>query len=53
MQTDPSAGVLETRPPKRWLVSLLRLGLPVLLIVFWELGSRSGFIDRFYFSSPS
>lgn len=47
------AGVMEVRPPARWLVALGRWGVLVLLLGLWEVGGRFGLIDRFYFSCPS
>ena len=46
-------GVRETRDPQKALVSLWRWGLLIALIALWEAGVRLGFIDRYFFSSPS
>lgn len=49
---EPSAGVRETRDPERRAVSAWRWGLLIALITLWEIGSRLGWIDRYFFSSP-
>jgi len=36
-----------------WRINLWRWGLLIALILLWELGSRLGWIDAFFFSSPS
>ena len=46
-------GVREVRDPHARLVSLWRWGLLVALITLWEAGVRLGWIDRYFFSSPS
>lgn len=38
---------------KKWAVHAWRWGLLLVLIAAWEAGSRLGFLDRFFFSSPS
>ena len=38
---------------RQQLVYTLRIGLAVLLIGGWELGSRTGVIDKFYYGQPS
>ena len=38
---------------KKRLITLWRWGLLLALIVIWEAGSRIGFIDPFFFSSPT
>ncbi len=38
---------------RKYAIPLWRWGLLLALIVFWELGSRTGLIDPFFFSSPS
>ncbi len=38
---------------RQQLVYALRIGLAVLLIGGWELGSRTGVIDKFYYGQPS
>ena len=38
---------------KKWAVNAWRWGLLLALILLWEAGSRIGFIDPFFFSSPS
>ena len=50
---EPGTGVRETRDPEKRLVSLWRWGLLIALIALWEAGVRLGFIDRYFFSSPS
>lgn len=50
---DVQTGVMEPREPSKLLVNLWRWGLLVLLLVLWELGARAGWIDRYFFSSPT
>ena len=50
---EPSTGVREVRDPQARLISLWRWGLLFALIALWEAGVRLGFIDRYFFSSPS
>lgn len=50
---EPQTGVREVADPERRLVNLWRWGLLFALIILWELGSRQGLIDRYFFSSPS
>ncbi len=38
---------------RKWSVQAWRWGLLVALVVFWEVGSRVGLVDPFFFSSPS
>ena len=38
---------------KKVLIHLLRIGLLVAILVFWEVSARLGWIDDFIFSSPS
>ena len=47
------SGVRETRRTGRVAVALWRWGLLVGLIALWEVGARLGWLDAFYFSSPS
>ena len=47
------SGVRETRRTGRVTVALWRWGLLVGLIALWEVGARLGWLDAFYFSSPS
>lgn len=47
------AGVMEVRPPSKWLVAMGRWGVLVLLLALWEFGTQFGLLDRFYFSCPS
>ena len=47
------SGVRETRRMGRVTVALWRWGLLVGLIALWEVGARLGWLDAFYFSSPS
>ena len=49
----PCAGVMEERTPKRWIIALWRWGLLAALLILWEAGARNGWIDRYFFSSPS
>ena len=37
----------------KWLINAWRWGLLVALILLWEVGSRLGWIDAFFFSRPS
>ena len=48
-----SAGVQESRRPESRSVALWRWGLLAALIALWEAGARLGFLDPFFFSSPS
>lgn len=41
------------KPIRMWKINLWRWGLLLSLIVLWEIGSRAGLIDPFFFSSPS
>ena len=34
-------------------VTIWRWGLLAMLVLLWEIGSRAGWIDRFFFSSPT
>ena len=47
------SGVRKTRRTGRVTVALWRWGLLVGLIALWELGARLGWLDAFYFSSPT
>jgi len=51
------AGVDEPRLScplqQAWSLAVARLGLVLLALLGWELGTRLGFIDPFYFSTPS
>ena len=40
-------------PIRKWQINLWRWGLLALMIVLWEIGSRTGLIDAFFFSSPT
>ena len=46
-------GVREVRDPHRHVVSLWRWGLLIGLIALWEAGVRLGWLDRYFFSSPT
>ncbi|MBQ8654303.1 MAG: ABC transporter permease [Clostridia bacterium] len=50
---EPSAGVLESRNTEGRVIALWRWGLLLALILLWELGARLGWLDEFFFSSPS
>ena len=43
----------QDKPISRLRINLWRWGLLAALLLFWELGSRTGLIDDFFFSSPS
>ena len=45
-------GVREVRDPHKRVVNLWRWGLLVALILLWEVGTRLGWLDRYFFSSP-
>lgn len=47
------AGVRETRAWSPLTMNLWRWGLLLGMIALWELGARLGWLDRFFFSSPS
>jgi NitT/TauT family transport system permease protein len=50
----PRGRVLRVeRPWPTWLLLLGQLGIVVLVIALWEQGARSGWVDTFYWSSPS
>ncbi|GAB3599865.1 ABC transporter permease [Microbacterium tumbae] len=42
-----------TKEPSSWSVNLLRIGVVVAIFAIWELGTRTGIIDAFFWSSPS
>ena len=44
---------MTSKPISRWSIALWRWGLLAALILFWELASRFGLIDAFFFSSPT
>lgn len=48
-----AAGVLESRVTRSRAIPLWRWGLLVALILCWEVGARFGWLDPFFFSSPS
>ncbi len=43
----------RNKPVSRLVINAWRWGLLAALILFWELGSRLGWIDAFFFSSPT
>ena len=47
------SGVISEYEENRLLIGLWRWGLLAALIVLWEAGARLGWIDAFFFSSPS
>ena len=49
----PPSGVREMRRTGRFTVALWRWGLLAGLIALWEIGARLGWLDAFYFSSPT
>lgn len=51
--SELAAGVLERRSPEGRSIRLWRWGLLIALIVLWEVGARLGWLDTFFFSSPS
>lgn len=50
---DIQTGVMEPRRPNRVVINLWRWGLLIALVGLWELGAQQGWIDRYFFSSPS
>lgn len=48
-----AAGVLESRVTRARAIPLWRWGLLISLILCWEAGARFGWLDPFFFSSPS
>ena len=44
---------LRDKPVSHWQIGLWRWGLLAGLIILWELGSRAGWIDAFFFSRPT
>ena len=42
-----------TKEPSGWSVNLLRIGVVVAIFAFWEISTRLGIIDSFFWSSPS
>lgn len=48
-----AAGVLESRVTRSSAIPLWRWGLLVTLILCWEVGACFGWLDPFFFSSPS
>jgi len=51
--TSVITGVREEKRLARHAVNLWRWGLLIALIVLWELGARLGWLDAFFFSSPT
>lgn len=47
------SGVREDRTPDNLVISLWRWGLLIALIALWEVGARMGWLDAFFFSSPT
>lgn len=47
------SGVREDRSPDRAIISMWRWGLLLALIALWEIGARMGWLDAFFFSSPT
>ncbi|MFE3837981.1 ABC transporter permease [Pseudogemmobacter sonorensis] len=41
------------RLPRRYVLLVLQLGITVALVLGWEIGARTGAINKFLFSSPS
>ena len=50
---DLPSGVQEEKRLSRHAVNLWRWGLLIALIALWELGARLGWLDPFFFSSPT
>ncbi|MGN0779550.1 MAG: ABC transporter permease [Aristaeellaceae bacterium] len=50
---EPAIGVRESRDPEQRVISLWRWGLLAALLLLWELGTRFGWLDAYFFSSPS
>ena len=51
--SELSAGVMESRRPQGRSIALWRWGLLLALIFLWEAGAALGWLDAFFFSSPS
>ena len=50
---EPATGVGESRAPEKRIIRLWRWGLLIALILMWEAGSRLGWLDAYFFSSPT
>lgn len=42
-----------SKEPPSWRVNVLRVGVVVAVLAFWEIGATAGFIDPFFWSQPS
>ena len=50
---EPATGVSESRAPEKRIIRLWRWGLLIALILLWEAGTRLGWLDAYFFSSPT
>ena len=50
---EPATGVSEARAPEKRIIRLWRWGLLIALILLWEAGTRLGWLDAYFFSSPT
>ncbi len=50
---ETPSGVRDQRVRRSPVVQLWRWGILLALLVLWEAGARLGWIDSFYFSSPT
>ena len=50
---EAPSGVRSREAGRNLVIQLWRWGLLAALILLWELGARLGWLDHFYFSSPS
>ena len=50
---EPAPGVSESRAPEKRIIRLWRWGLLIALILLWEAGTRLGWLDAYFFSSPT
>ena len=50
---EPATGVGEARAPEKRIIRLWRWGLLIALIILWEAGTRLGWLDAYFFSSPT
>ncbi|MGN0972642.1 MAG: ABC transporter permease [Aristaeellaceae bacterium] len=50
---EPATGVSEARAPEKRIIRLWRWGLLIALILLWEAGTRLGWLDAYFVSSPT
>ena len=50
---EPATGVSEARAPEKRIIRLWRWGLLIALLLLWEAGTRLGWLDAYFFSSPT